>query len=50
MLQSFADKLIDSDLAEWHKITLENSQKGLALFFPFTKWNLANNELTENKS
>ena len=47
LIQTLADKLIESKLVEWHKITLQDSRKGFALFFPADKWEIVNNELIE---
>jgi len=48
MIQSLADKLIQNNSAEWHKITLKDSRKGYALFFPDSKWKLENEMIVEN--
>ena len=50
IIQTFADKLIDSKLIEWHKVTLLDSRKGYALFFPNDKWEFVNNKFVEIKS
>ena len=47
LIQALAQKLIENHLVEWHKISLKDSRKGYALFFPSDKWELVENELVE---
>lgn len=49
IIQALADKLVKSKLLEWHKISLLDSRKGFALFFPSDKWELVENQLVEIK-
>jgi hypothetical protein len=49
VIHALIDKLVNSNLAEWHKITLKDGKKGLAIFFPIDKWELVNNELIQIK-
>lgn len=49
-IQALADKLIELNLVEWHKVQLKDGRKGYALFFPTNNWELVENELIEIKN
>lgn len=49
VIHAMIDKLVNLNLAEWHKITLQDSRKGIAIFFPVDKWELVDNELIQIK-